>query len=103
MARDVSDNQPITDRRQLVEWLEAGCKPPKDYRIGTEHEKFVFYKDTHKPVPYEGVAQSHRAGIADILNAFQTKTGWHAIRDGQHIIGLYSDQGGAISLEPGGQ
>ena len=33
---------PITDKRQLVEYLEAGCKPPAHWRIGTEHEKFVF-------------------------------------------------------------
>ena len=30
---------PITDKRALVEFLEAGCKPRKDWRIGTEHEE----------------------------------------------------------------
>ena len=37
-----------------AEYLESGCKPPKDWRIGTEHEKFGFNKDTLKPLPYEG-------------------------------------------------
>ena len=32
----------ITDKRQLVEYLESGCKPPAAWRVGTEHEKFVF-------------------------------------------------------------
>ena len=26
---------PIADKRQLVEYLEAGCKPRADWRIGT--------------------------------------------------------------------
>jgi glutamate--cysteine ligase len=103
MARDVSDTQPVTDRGQLVEWLAAGCKPRDDYRIGTEHEKFVFYKDTHQPVPYDGVAAEGRRGIKHLLEGFQNATDWHAIKDGPHLIGLYSDAGGALSLEPGGQ
>ena len=32
--------EPISDRRQLVAFIEAGCKPKIDWRIGTEHEKF---------------------------------------------------------------
>ena len=33
---------PITDKRQLVEYHAAGSKPPEAWRVGTEHEKFVF-------------------------------------------------------------
>src|SRR5919106_1171866 len=29
---------PITDRRQLIEYLEAGAKPKADWRIGNLHE-----------------------------------------------------------------
>ena len=36
----------IENINQLTEYLESGCKPPKDWRIGTEHEKFGFNKDT---------------------------------------------------------
>jgi len=103
MARDVTDTEPVTDRRQLIEWLEAGCKPHHAYRIGTEHEKFAFYKDTHKPVPYDGIAREGRKGIKDLLVGFRDATGWHEIRDGANLIGLYGEEGGAISLEPGGQ
>ena len=45
---------PITDRRQLVEYLEAGCKPKPDWRIGTEHEKFGYTHEDLRPLPYEG-------------------------------------------------
>ena len=27
---------------QLAGYLESGCKPAEDWRIGTEHEKFGF-------------------------------------------------------------
>ncbi len=37
-----SPGAPITDKRQLVEYLESGSKPPAAWRVGTEHEKFVF-------------------------------------------------------------
>ena len=29
--------------------------------------------------------------------------GWHPVLDGENIVGLTNDGGGAISLEPGGQ
>src|SRR6266481_3950215 len=41
---------PITDKRQLVEWFEAGNKPPEHWRIGTEHEKFAFALEHGRPI-----------------------------------------------------
>ncbi|MEM9277175.1 MAG: glutamate--cysteine ligase [Pseudomonadota bacterium] len=99
MARDTTDNQPIENNEQLVGWLTAGCKPKEDWRIGTEHEKFGYCIKAFKPVPYEG-----ETGIRAILEALQKETGWEAIEDAGKIIGLYNPvEGGAISLEPGGQ
>jgi len=99
MARDTADATPIDDTRQLAAYLESGCKPRADWRIGTEHEKFGFYKDGHSPVPYDGPT-----GIRALLEAMQTLLGWEPIHDGKAIIGLVDPIGGAaISLEPGGQ
>ena len=99
MARDTTDDRPIENYAQLVEWLEKGNKPKSEWRIGTEHEKFGFCLKTLKPVPYEG-----ENGIKAILEAMQAKLGWEAIEDRGNIIGLYNSKGGgAISLEPGGQ
>lgn len=42
---------PIENKRQLIEEIAAGCKPVADWRIGTEHEKFVFQLDTLKSAP----------------------------------------------------
>ena len=91
------DTMPITDRRQLVDELEAGCKPPTQYRIGTEHEKFVFDSQTLAAVPYAG-----ERGIRAILEKLVALTGGKPIMEGDHIIGLTHD-GAAVSLEPGGQ
>ena len=99
MARDTTDNRPIENNNQLVEWIEAGCKPKNEWRIGTEHEKFGFYLKCNSPVPYEGPK-----GIKELLNRVQQISSWEAIMDDDNIIGLAApDSGGAISLEPGGQ
>ena len=92
-----SGGAPIADKRQLVEFLAAGCKPPADWRIGTEHEKFVFHRQDLRPVSYEGAN-----GIRALLEGLR-RFGWEPMLDGDNIVGLSSDSGGAISLEPGGQ
>ncbi len=102
MARDVTDTTHISSRDELVAWMEAGCKPPDQYRIGAEHEKIPFYTADHAPVPYAG--RSGGDGIRALLEGLQADLGWAPIMDGSALIGLYDEQGGgAISLEPGGQ
>ena len=99
MARDQVDMTPINSRDELVAWFEAGCKPKAEFRVGTEHEKFVFTVDGHKPVPYGGPR-----GIRALLDGMQHLLGWEPIMEGDNIIGLADvTGGGAISLEPGGQ
>ena len=102
MARDVSDQTPIESRDALVGWIAAGEKPEADYRLGTEHEKFPFYRADLAPVPYEG--RAGQGGIHALLEGMRQKTGWEPIEDAGAIIGLFDPAGGgAISLEPGGQ
>ncbi len=102
MARDVSDLTPIASRDELVAWIEDGAKPAEQFRIGTEHEKFPFYKADNAPVPYAGRAD--QGGIRTILEGLGKRLGWTAIDDEGNIIGLYDEsRGAAISLEPGGQ
>jgi glutamate--cysteine ligase len=99
MARDLVDMTPLETRDELVAWFEAGCKPRVRYRAGTEHEKFAFTIDGHKPVPYGGPR-----GIRALLEGMQLLLGWEPIMEGDNIIGLADvTGGGAISLEPGGQ
>ncbi|SDX35255.1 glutamate--cysteine ligase [Roseicitreum antarcticum] len=88
---------PIESKSQLVEYLASGCKPKADWRIGTEHEKFGYCKDTLNPLPYDG-PRSIRA----MLEGLRDRFGWAAVQEGGHIIGLEKD-GANVSLEPGGQ
>ncbi len=99
MARDTTDDTPITSVNELADWMAAGCKPKQDWRIGTEHEKFVFYTESLAPVPYEG-----ERSIRALLDGMANVLGWEPIIDAGKIIGLVGPSGdGAISLEPGGQ
>jgi glutamate--cysteine ligase len=99
MARDQVDMTPIETRDELVAWFEAGIKPRSQFRLGTEHEKFVFTREGHRPVPYEG-----QRSIRALLEGMQHLLGWEPITEDDNIIGLFDvTGGGAISLEPGGQ
>ena len=99
MARDQIDMTPIETRDELVAWLEQGCKPKAQFRVGTEHEKFAFLIEDHRPVPYAG-----RRSIRSLLEGMHDLLGWEPIMEGENIIGMFDvTGGGAISLEPGGQ
>jgi glutamate--cysteine ligase len=99
MARDQVDMTPIETRDELVAWIEAGSKPKTRFRVGTEHEKFAFTVDGHRPVPY-----ANRRSIRSLLEGMQHLLGWEPIMEGENIIGMFDvTHGGAISLEPGGQ
>lgn len=88
---------PIETFEDLAKYLEAGCKPPNSFRIGTEHEKFGYAKDTLKPLPYSGACS-----IKAILEGLRDRFGWTPLFEGDHLIGL-KKSGANISLEPGGQ
>jgi glutamate--cysteine ligase len=90
-----ADATPITSVRQLADYLASGCKPPADFRIGTEHEKFGFRLADLLPPPYQP------DGIAALLTAMQGDA-WQPIETDGNLIGL-SHNGGSVSLEPAGQ
>ena len=82
---------------QLAEYLSAGCKSIKDWKIGTEHEKFGFVNDNFLPLPYDG-----QCSIKAMLEGLRDKYNWSEILEENNIIGLTKD-GANVSLEPGGQ
>ncbi|GGO31959.1 glutamate--cysteine ligase [Gemmobacter aquaticus] len=82
---------------QLAGYMESGCKPRQDWRIGTEHEKFGFLEDSHAPLPYDG-PRSIRA----LLEGLRDRFNWQPVLEQGKIIGL-SRNGANVSLEPGGQ
>ncbi|MFT4783148.1 MAG: glutamate--cysteine ligase [Paracoccaceae bacterium] len=97
MSIPQSGGGPIEHHSQLAEYMADGCKPKADWRIGTEHEKFGYLRDTHLPLPYDG-PRSIRA----MLEGMQARFGWEPVLEAGNIIGLVKD-GANVSLEPGGQ
>jgi len=91
------DQPPIESVDQLSAYLESGCKPKKKWRIGTEHEKFVYCRNNLTPLPYAG-----EVGIRTLLEGLSEHTGWAQVMEGDHPIGLKGG-GASVSLEPGGQ
>lgn len=88
---------PVENKTELVDYLAAGSKPPEEWRIGTEHEKFGFHLDDLRPLTYAG-----EAGIAQVLAALSKKYLWQPVEEQGCIIALQGDMG-SITLEPGGQ
>ncbi|MEX1235248.1 MAG: glutamate--cysteine ligase [Roseovarius sp.] len=97
MSIPQSGGGPIEHHGQLAEYLEAGNKPKADWRIGTEHEKFGYCKDTHKPIPYHGARS-----VSAVLEGLRDVHGWSPVTEDGNLIGLEKD-GANVSLEPGGQ
>ena len=87
----------IENKDQLAAYLASGEKPKSDWRLGTEHEKFIYCRDTLKPVGYDGPN-----GVRAVLEALSDETGWEIIWEGERPIGL-KGEGASVSLEPGGQ
>jgi glutamate--cysteine ligase len=97
MSIPQSGGGPIERQEQLAEYLASGCKPAADWRIGTEHEKFGYCKDTLLPIPYEG-----ERSVLSVLEGLRDVHGWSPVEEAGKLIGLVKD-GANVSLEPGGQ
>ena len=97
MSIPQSGGGPIERPEQLAEYLSSGCKPKDQWRIGTEHEKFGYCKDTLKPLPYEG-----ERSILAVLKGLRDGHGWAPVEESGKLIGLEKN-GANVSLEPGGQ
>jgi len=87
---------PIEARAQLIEYLASGSKPPSEWRIGTEHEKFGFRHEDLRPIPYEG-----ERGIRAVLEGI-AKFGWQRVEENGQLIALTQDKA-SVTLEPAGQ
>src|SRR5947199_10646240 len=93
---DTGDSSPIESRADLLAVFEQGEKPRDRWRIGTEHEKFVYRMADHRAPSYD-----EPGGIRDLLSGL-TEFGWQPGIESGNVIAL-SGADGAISLEPAGQ
>lgn len=90
------DDPIIESRDQLAEPMQAGEKPRARWRIGTEHEKFVYRTSDHRAPSYD-----EPGGIRDLLMAL-TEFGWEPVEEGGKVIAM-AGADGTVSLEPAGQ
>lgn len=96
-APPIASAVPLTGFDDLVAWFAAGNKPRADWRVGTEHEKFMLADAHGTPAPFDGPN-----GIEAVLEALAQREGWTRHLEGNRLIAL--SRGGAnITLEPGGQ
>jgi glutamate--cysteine ligase len=83
----------INSKEQIIEYFKSGIKQTKDFKIGIEHEKFLFDKSSNKRIDYLKIKQMFEALL---------EFGWNPILEKNNIIGL--NKGGKnITLEPGNQ
>jgi len=97
-TKTVSDSKSavIEHRDQLIATFAKGEKPKDRWRIGTEHEKFVYKTDDHRAPSYD-----EPGGIRDLLMAL-TEFGWTPVIENGNVIALTGSDG-SVSLEPAGQ
>ena len=89
-------DHPISGREDLLAVFAGGEKPREAWRIGTEHEKFVYRRSDHGAPAYDAPG-----GIRDLLGEM-VSFGWEPVEENGKIIALTGPDG-AVSLEPAGQ
>ncbi len=83
----------INSKEKIIEYFNSGIKETKNFKIGIEHEKFLFNKNDNTRVDYSKIKEMFSALL---------EFGWKPILEKKNIIGL--NKGGKnITLEPGNQ
>ena len=81
----------ISSKNQIIEYFQSGIKDTKNFKIGIEHEKFLF--SNNKRINYLKIKEMFAALL---------EFGWNPIYEKDNIIAL--NKGGKnITLEPGNQ
>ena len=83
----------INNKEQIIKYFQSGIKDKENFKIGIEHEKFLFNKKNNKRIDYIKIKEMFSALL---------EFGWNPILEKGNIIGL--NKGGKnITLEPGNQ
>ena len=83
----------IISKEQIIEYFKSGIKDKKNFRIGIEHEKFLFNSQDNKRINYSKIKEMFSALL---------EFGWNPVLEKGNVIGL--NKGGKnITLEPGNQ
>ena len=71
----------INSKEHIIEYFNSGIKKTKDFRIGVEHEKFLFNNTNNKRVDYSKIKQMFEALL---------EFGWNPILEKNNICLLYT-------------
>ena len=83
----------ITSKEQIINYFKSGIKEKRSFKIGIEHEKFLFDNKNNKRINYSKIKQM----FASLL-----EFGWNPVYEKKNVIAL--NKGGKnITLEPGNQ
>ena len=76
----------ISKKEDLINYFNEGAKPKNEWKIGTEHEKFLFDLKNKNSIPYDG--------DVSILKIFSQliKNNWVPIKEGKNILSLIKDK-----------
>ena len=83
----------ITKKEQIIEYFKSGVKHTTNFKIGIEHEKFLFNNENNTRVNYKRIKEMFTALL---------EFGWNPIYEKDNIIGLNKGKKN-ITLEPGNQ
>ncbi|WP_440927134.1 glutamate--cysteine ligase [Candidatus Pelagibacter sp.] len=83
----------IDSKEKIINYFKSGIKEPKNFKIGIEHEKFLFNNSDNKRIDYLKIKKMFTALL---------EFGWNPVFEKENIIAL--NKGGKnITLEPGNQ
>ena len=86
-------NKILKNKTDIIKYFEDGSKSKKFWRIGTEHEKFLYNLNTLKPINYNG-----KNGIKFLFKLLKNNN-WKEIFEDKNPISLKKKRS-TISLEP---
>ena len=83
----------IDSKEKIINYFKSGIKESKNFKIGIEHEKFLFNNSDNKRIDYSKIKEMFAALL---------EFGWNPVFEKKNIIAL--NKGGKnITLEPGNQ
>lgn len=83
----------ITSKEQIIDYFKSGIKDNKNFKIGIEHEKFLFNINDNTRINYSKIKDMF-SGLAEF--------GWKPVYEKENIVAL-NNGGKNITLEPGNQ
>ena len=83
----------INSKEKIINYFKSGIKEAKNFKIGIEHEKFLFNNNDNRRIDYSKIKEMFAALL---------EFGWNPVFEKKNIIDL-NKCGKNITLEPGNQ